>query len=321
MTAISNTLLETYQIRKTKKQKEAFRRYATDLATEGGYTVREEKGYLGATNLVIGNPDTAKVVFTAHYDTCARLPFPNFITPKRFDIYLVYQILLTLVLFILPMVLISALTFLTLGALSVHIPDDVVGSIAFLLSYLVLLVICALVLCGPANRHTANDNTSGTAVVLELMQSLPVADRADVAFILFDLEEAGLLGSSKYASQHKKDMKNTLLVNFDCVSDGNNILFALKAGARKYQDQLTASYPETDVYRVSVLSKGVFYPSDQANFPCGVGVASLKRTKRGNIEYMDRIHTDKDTVFQEDNIQYLVAGSLRLVQKMKNPVV
>jgi hypothetical protein len=47
-----------------------------------------EKASFGGRNIVIGNPDTAKVLYTAHYDTCARLPFPNFITPKNIFIYL-----------------------------------------------------------------------------------------------------------------------------------------------------------------------------------------------------------------------------------------
>ncbi len=319
MTDIAETILKSYQIRKSKGQKAHFRAYASTLAKESGYDCREEKGYLGAVNLVIGEPDTAEVVFTAHYDTCARLPFPNFITPKRVDIYILYQIALVLGLFILPMVLTSALTFLVMGALPVEIPAEVADSIAFFVSYLVLLVICFLVLSGPANTHTANDNTSGTVTVLELMGAVPAEARERVAFVLFDLEEAGLFGSMGFAARHKKQMKDTLLVNFDCVSDGKNLLFALRPGAKQYAERLADAYRANEPFQVSVLSKGVFYPSDQANFPCGVGVAALKKSKRG-IEYMDRIHTVKDTEFQEENIAFLVDGSLRLLQNQQKPV-
>ncbi len=319
MTDISETILQTYQIRKSKQQKAGFRQYATALAEESGYACREEKGYLGAKNLVIGDPDTAEVVFTAHYDTCARLPFPNFITPKRVDIYILYQLALTLVLFIVPMVLTSALTFLVMDALPVELPAEVADSIAFFVSYLALLLICLFVLSGPANEHTANDNTSGTVTVLELMRAVPEESRDRVAFILFDLEEAGVFGSMGYAAKHKKQMKDTLLINFDCVSDGKNMLFALRPGAKKFADRLAEAYPENETFHVSVLSKGVFYPSDQANFPCGVGVAALKKSKRG-IEYMDRIHTKKDTEFQAENIAFLVEGSLRLIKNENKPV-
>lgn len=34
-------------------------------------------------NIIIGDIKNAKVVLSAHYDTCSALPFPNFITPKK----------------------------------------------------------------------------------------------------------------------------------------------------------------------------------------------------------------------------------------------
>jgi len=63
---------------------------------------------------------------------------------------------------------------------------------------------------------------------------------------------------------------------------------------------------------VEVASKGVIYPSDQANFPVGVGVAALKTSKSG-ILYMDRIHTKRDTVCREENIEFLRDGAVRLL--------
>ncbi len=314
MYGIGQVLLEKYQIRKSKGQKAAFREYVHSLAAENGYACREEKGYFGARNLVVGDPDTAKVVFCAHYDTCAKLPLPNFITPTRFDIYLVYQMALAVLVFALPMILAAVLT--TLVLLPFGVSGEMMGSAAFLMSYVALLAACVLIIAGPANPHTANDNTSGVATVLELMLAMPLEYREKTAFVLFDLEEAGLLGSMRFGSRHKKHMKDTLVVNFDCVSDGDNMLFALRPGAKSYRELLVSAYPAVEPYTVFVLAKGVFYPSDQANFRCGVGVASLKRTKRGNILYMDKIHTGKDTVFQEENIVWLVDGSLRLTEQI-----
>lgn len=94
MTETTKEIFDNYQIRKTKKQKTAFIEYVKKLAEEYGYSLKVEKGSFGVRNIVIGDPDTAKVLYTAHYDTCARLPFPNFITPKCFLIYLLYQLLI-----------------------------------------------------------------------------------------------------------------------------------------------------------------------------------------------------------------------------------
>ena len=61
-----------------------------------GYVYAEEKGALGARNVLFGDPEKADYLVTAHYDTCARLPFPNFITPCNVGIYLLYQIVVAL---------------------------------------------------------------------------------------------------------------------------------------------------------------------------------------------------------------------------------
>ena len=91
MTETTKTIFEKYQIRKTKKQKTEFISFVKGKAESLGYTCEIENGSFGARNIVVGDPKKAKVVYTAHYDTCPRLPFPNFITPKNFLIYLLYQ--------------------------------------------------------------------------------------------------------------------------------------------------------------------------------------------------------------------------------------
>ena len=89
-------LFEKYEIRKNKKQKTQFIEWVKGMALDKGWTFNVEKGSFGTRNIVIGDVDNAKVVFTAHYDTCAVLPFPNFITPKNFLVYFIYQIFICL---------------------------------------------------------------------------------------------------------------------------------------------------------------------------------------------------------------------------------
>lgn len=314
MTETTKTVLETYEIRKTKKQKTYFLQFVQNKAAEWGYDSHVEKGWCGARNLVVGDPAQARVVYTAHYDTCAVLPFPNFITPKRMGIYLLYQVAMILVFMFIPMVLAMVLV----GGLAsaAGMEGDSVGFLVLLVGYAMMIGFLVLVMAGPANRHTANDNTSGVTTLLEIMERMPEGLRADAAFVFFDLEEMGLFGSGGYASKHKKDMRDKLLVNFDCVSDGKNILLALQKNAGKYMPVLQAAFTDTETFQVEILQKGVFYPSDQVSFPCGVGVASLHRAKIGGILYMDKIHTKKDTVYQEENIVYLAEASIRLTAEM-----
>ena len=167
MTETTKTVFEQYEVRKTKKQKTAFIEYVTEMAARYGYDCKVEKGAFGVRNIVIGDPDQAKVLYTAHYDTCARLPFPNFITPKIFLIYMLYQLLIVALFFAAAFVLGAIF-----GLLIALTPDEytalrVILSILPELCYFALLF---LMLAGPANKHTANDNTSGVTAVLDLMR-------------------------------------------------------------------------------------------------------------------------------------------------------
>lgn len=304
MTETTKDIFEKHQIRKTKKQKTAFIEYITDLCQRWGYSAGVERGALGARNIVVGDPARAKVVYTAHYDTCSVLPFPNFITPKCFALYLLYQIAIILAFFVVAALLGAFLGFLltSLGA---------GATLVFWTAEFVYFALLFLILFGPPNKHTANDNTSGITLLIDIMRDLPEEDRDSVAFIFFDLEEMGLFGSSSFARKHKEQMKDKLLLNFDCVSDGDHILFVLRKNAKQHRTAIEQAFAAVDDFKVEVTDKGVFYPSDQIAFPKGVGVASLRSAKNG-ILYMNRIHTKRDVIYREENIAFLKQGALEL---------
>ncbi len=313
MTETTKTIFDKYQVRKTRKQKARFRDFAVETAQNMGYTATAEKG-LGAKNIIVGNPETAKVIYTAHYDTCPVLPFPNFITPKNISLYVLYNIGIVLGMFI----IIFGLCFgifagVELALNNVTIDVDLADTIYEIVEFGVWLAIFMLVLYGPANKHTANDNTSGVTALFDIMAALPEELRDKVAFVFFDCEEQGMFGSSAFASKHKDIKKNKTVINFDCVSDGENFIFAVRKKADKAIIPLLNQAYKSDRFCVEVLDKGVIYPSDQLQFKNGVGVAALKKTK-GGILYMNRIHTKKDTVYNEENIEFLVNGSVKLAE-------
>lgn len=313
MTKTTETVFQKYEIRKTKKQKSAFIDYVKTVADEYGYSYEVQKGSFGARNIVIGSPEKAKVIYTAHYDTCATLPFPNFITPKNFLLYLLYQIGVLIPIFLLS----GILAFIADLILPLFSLNPLFSSLIGLLSCEIFLIaFCILVVAGPANKHTANDNTSGVTTLLDIMTAMPEELRSQASFVFFDLEESGLIGSTSFAKKYKHVIKNKPLVNFDCVSDGDYILFAVKKTASRYVPLLKESFEKDDrVSVVDICSKGVFYPSDQSNFSGGIGVASFKYTKKGLL-YMDRIHTKRDTVYREENIRFLTEGAIRLTQML-----
>ncbi|MBP3348212.1 MAG: M28 family peptidase [Clostridia bacterium] len=312
MTETTKEIFDNYQIRKTKKQKTAFIEYVKKLAEEYGYSLKVEKGSFGARNIVIGDPDTAKVLYTAHYDTCARLPFPNFITPKCFLIYLLYQLLIVGGFFAVA----SVIGFLIGLAVSfTPMNEEIKIMIISFIPMVVYFALLFLMLGGPANKNTANDNTSGVTAVLDIMRELPQDQRDKVAFALFDLEESGLFGSSSFASKHKAVKKNTLVINFDCVSDGETMIFVLKRTTKKYAPLLENAFA-SDVDVEAIVTRNAFYPSDNACFKGGVGVAALKKSKFLGVLYMDRIHTNKDVIYREENLRFLTNGAIKLARML-----
>ena len=309
MTETTREIFEKHEIRKTKEQRKGFREWLISYAKSNGYEAREEKVTKKAANVIVGNPAEADVVYTAHYDTCAVMPLPNFITPKNILIYIIYQLILTAVLFAVPITVMFILAPIVLRATG----SDALYTAMLIGGYAMLIGILLLMRNGPANKHTANDNTSGVTLLIDLMRDMPAELRHKVAYIFFDAEELGTIGSKIYKKKHPRVAKSRPVINFDCVSDGKNILFVAKKKASALDEKLREAFKSNDTYSVEVATKGVFYPSDQRNFELGVGVSALNKTKHG-ILYMNKIHTPRDTVYDEENIEFLKAGAIDLAR-------
>lgn len=301
-------LMDRFPVRKSKKQKEEFCGWLTETLTEAGYACEVESGksLVTSSNVVVGDPEKAKVIYTAHYDTPARLPFPNFIVPRNMLFTLICQLPLLLLMIVVPV-----------GAEVVVLRLTDEPFLAFITLYVLLLGILFLIYAGPANPSNVNDNTSGVATLLEIALSLPGEQRGSVAFLFFDNEEKGMMGSSAYFKKHKSALKETLLVNFDCVSDGDHICFFPGKKMKKQTqllDKLEAAFLPQEGKDVEVVRGMAHYPSDQTSFPFGVGVAALHGNRL--FRYLGRIHTKRDTVFEPENIELLRRGAVALAERM-----
>lgn len=293
-----------FPVRKTKKQKQAFREAVQSYAEQLGYPCTVESGSLGSRNLVIGNPEQADYLVTAHYDTCARLPIPNFLTPCNFWPFLLWQVVLVLLILGICILMGLGVGFLT-GS----------GAIGSWCGYLMIWAILALMLIGPANPSNANDNTSGVVTLLEIAKSMPGNQRKKVCFVLFDLEEAGLIGSASYRKAHKSQTDRQMVLNLDCVGDGDYLTLFPTKRLKKDRKRLTSLYKACGYFgekSILVHEQGFsFYPSDQANFPYGVGICALN--KRGKTLYLSRIHSKKDTILERTNVNLLRAALITYI--------
>jgi len=305
MTIIS-TLVEKFPVRRSKEQKEAFRAWAVEQAQAMGYQAQVES-LKDHHNVVIGSPETAQVIFTAHYDTPAGFFLPNLMTPRNKLVFWLRQFWMILI-------------FILLGAV-VGVPAGLLtGSreIGFWLGWLVYMGALMLMLYGPANKINVNDNTSGVAAILETMARIPEENRSKTAFILFDNEEKGMLGSGAYASSHKAVKKEKLLINMDCVGDGENILFFANKKTRALD-----VFPHLEGAMQGVTGRNFImnklekcvYPSDQSQFKHGIAVCACNKMKVIGY-YCDKIHTKKDTVCEQANLDFLAEGLNAFVAKL-----
>lgn len=303
MSKLCDTILESYQVRKTDTQKSAFiallQQHFPELYVENAGKSR---------NLVVGDIGKARVILTAHYDTCVRSLFPNISMPFHPVLKFCYSMLT-----LLPII---AAMLLTIFGLEPLLPDLQTRELIGLAVYYILYFIQFF--GAPANPHTANDNTSGVCLLVRLLETLTPAQREKVAFVFFDNEEKGCVGSKAFRKLHKAETEQKLIFNFDCIADGSHILFLATPPAEKqWQGRLEAVFSDENGLTVGYASsKKAKYSSDQKRFPMSIGTAAF--TEHPVIGYyFSRIHTAKDTVYTGKNIEFLRAGITRLIDSME----
>jgi len=294
MNILSEKILSDYQVRKTWRQKTEFLDMMKKEFSDG---IIEEGGFPKSRNFIIGDIQKARVVFCAHYDTCAALPFPNLIMPKNIFMTLLYNVLICI-----PFILVMFVASFLIGLITDSFLVNYFGTL-----FAFVAVFVGVFFLGVPNRHTANDNTSGVVTLCELISELSDEQRCESAFVFFDNEENGLLGSSFFRKKHKNLFLEKLVINFDCVSDGDNMLLVIdKNSKRKYGEKLVKAFRDTDSKKAwHENASTTFYPSDQVGFPMSVAVSSMKHKRLFGL-YMDRIHTNRDTIFDRDNIKWIV---------------
>lgn len=286
-------LFEHIPVRRTHEQKESLFKYVKEEAEEAGLEAKVEILENKHKNIVIGNVKDAEVVFTAHYDTPACSLVPNLMMPRNPLPGMTYQLGIPLI-----------LAFAALGiayCISLLIGC---GYTVWMLMYLFIYFgLFFGVMRRGDNRNNKNDNTSGVAAVLSIMSQNP----KNAAYILFDNEEKGLLGSKAFFKANKELFSSKLVINLDCVGNGRNIVTIAKEGAERHPlyDTLKQSFTDGDGYKVLFFSqKGSMSNTDYKNFPCGISVMACKQSKKG-ILYTPYIHTVRDTEADNANIAFI----------------
>lgn len=298
-----------FPVRKTQEEKQAFRSYVLDCAQKKEAYVQTQTTSDGKNdNIVIGDVERAKVVLTAHYDTPAKSVFPNLMLPRNKPLFFLYQFGLIGVL-----LLVSLAASYAIGM--VWAADRLVFLLAFLVLYYGLYF--GLFRLGK-NPYNYNDNTSGVATLLSILDTLDEEQMKKTAFIFFDNEEKGKKGSKAYFADHKEQMQERLLVNFDCVGNGDTMVFIAKPQAEQMPAYalLKESFSGAQAYKTQFYPyKGSESNSDYKSFPCGVGCMACKRSKKG-VLYTPYIHTVKDVQASVENIAFLTKKTVGFISAL-----
>lgn len=286
-------LNDTFPIRRTPEQKKSFFEYVKTEAESVGLDARIQTLEKKHNNIIIGDIESADAVYTAHYDTPARSLIPNLMLPRNPLLGKIYHLGI-------PLLLAFSSLGIAYGISALIGGESAVMVVLYLLIYFGLFF--GMTRCGD-NKNNKNDNTSGVATILSLISQNP----KNAAFVLFDNEEKGLLGSKALLKKNKELWENKLLINFDCVANGDNIVIIASEKAEKHYlfEGLKDTVKGNNTYSVVIFSKkGSATNTDSKNFPCGVSVMACKKNKKG-VLYTPYIHTVNDTVASSDNICFL----------------
>lgn len=295
-----NEVCESYGERMHKKSKKNFRDYIFSLSSEMGYPCKVEKNIF-AKNIVIGNPEKAEYIITAHYDTPPRLP-------KFFVKHMLLHCFLTL-----PLIMLGVNYLIPEICSALNAPLKVFQVLANLIPISNFVVCGGLIVyifgvLGNANKKNFNDNSSGILGILNMMEKYkdePEEIKNRFCFVMTDNEEKGLFGGFSYAKRHKKELKNQTVINLDCIGKGDqfNLYFFGKNEPNIVKE---IKNKQNAKYTFKPIRSGLMSMSDHLAFKKTNHVCLLSVDERNNKSLYSQIHSSNDTTLDEKNIDFVV---------------
>lgn len=296
MTDFAARIMREYPLRRKAQEKENMRSYLMGQSRALGYEA-QLINRRGATNVVAGDVEKAQIVLCARYNTALREVLPQFICPTRPLTYVLYQALTPVLILLGSFVLSFALTF------AIQRPT-------LTLPLFILLLVGALLYLrfGPSETRTANDNSSGVAALLMVMESLTPRYRGTVAFAFLD-KNGGKVLKKCFPSLGEK-----VVVNLDCVGCGNEILILPSKYTRwngELLDKINESFENTETKTCFNKTDGlVYYPSENRAFRYNVAICACRKVS-GFGRFVKQLSDDIDG----ENLEVIRNGLVKLIEK------
>ena len=284
-------VLRDFPVRSRKRQKSRFIKAAMSYVQHLNYKVHVESEKGGIRNVVIGDPETARFLITAHYDTPAMLWCPNLIMPCNLFLNVICQIINCIFLMIPAVAVGGAVWYATQDA-----------KLAYLALTGAVVASVLLMMCGLPNPRNANYNTSGVIALLEIAASMPENLRSRVCFVLFDREEVTMAGSRAYQRRHRAALNFQTVANLNCVGDGDTIMFfpskAMAEDVNLLCLERNCGRKQVKIHR----DRRFKCVSDHSGFYRSVGIMALRRSWIGYWIANTRTIFDKTLEYTNINI-------------------
>lgn len=296
MSKYFNELITKYPKRRKQQEKDLFIDYIKEIATNHqlNFEVEEIKNN---KNIIVGDLKNSDIIYTAHYDTPATSIIPNLMMPRNPILSMMYSIGF----FILMAFISLAIAYGICLLLKINL------KYAFIIYLFLYFLFFLFGFKTFDNKFNYNDNTSGIATILDMIDNKP-----NIAFILFDNEEKGLLGSKAFSKKHS-ELTNKLFVNLDCVGNGDHFLLISQCEninnekLNQYLQNVKNNFDSLNNHKYQILffpKQGSVCNSDHRNFKNSIGVVACKKGKLIKY-YASKIHTNRDKVCDVENLEFL----------------
>ena len=313
MNQYAERIARDFPARRKAKEKEMFRTWLVWELREMGYSVSLQSSESAlqtrgsATNVVVGDPEQAKLILTAHYDTGVKELFPPLIAPTRPVTFTLYQALTPVLMLLVSFLLSFGITF-ALNEPFMTLP----------LFLIFLLAMLCYPKFGPDEMRNANDNGSGVAALLETAKNITPRYRGNVCFVFFDCGAQGMQGARGFRRKYPVTREKNV-INLDCVGQGDELLLLPSKYSRwngELLDLINESFAEVEMPEgKSVLLKTdglVYYPSDNRKFRYSTAVCAVKKVS--GFGRCITPHSDGGAI-DEGNLRILSEGLAKLVMR------
>lgn len=211
-----NQLQNTYNKRRSRREKENFRNYISHQLHTAGWTTQTVSGgkwIFRSNNVITTNTQTPKVVLMGHYDTASAFPYISNLPQWLFGVA-IGQIIYSIIIFI-PIVMVCFIGMNRIVGYSVSATIIIIALLFYLFGYFP----------NPINK---NDNTSGVISLLDISNNSIVKGkyRGKIMLVFTDNEEKGCLGSKVLKKRLRSlnyDISNAKIINLDCIGYGDKI--------------------------------------------------------------------------------------------------